>query len=125
MRFVFSEVIRSIFYAPHYIAMEKGFFREEGIEVDMMTSQGSDKGAAALLSGTADISLVGPESAVFIFNQHGKQSLKVFYQLDGNRWLLLIGTKPQEQVSVERLEWPSRGELEAGKFAADGDVSST
>jgi NitT/TauT family transport system substrate-binding protein len=91
----FSEVIRSIFYAPHYIAMEKGFFREEGIEVDMMTAQGSDKGAAALLSGTADISLVGPESAVFIFNQHGKQSLKVFYQLTVTDGSFLMARNPK------------------------------
>ncbi|MEH7304088.1 ABC transporter substrate-binding protein [Neobacillus drentensis] len=91
----FSEVIRSIFYAPHYIAMEKGFFRDEGLKVDMMTSQGSDKGAAALLSGTADISLVGPESAVFIFNQHGKQSLKVFYQLTATDGSFLMARNPK------------------------------
>lgn len=77
----FSEVIRSIFYAPHYIAMEKGFFKEEGIEVDMVTSQGSDKGAAALLAGTADISLIGPETTIYIVNQNGDQKLKVFHQL--------------------------------------------
>ncbi|MFB5195333.1 ABC transporter substrate-binding protein [Neobacillus sp. KR4-4] len=91
----FSEVIRSIFYAPHYIAIEKGFFRDEGLEVDMTTSQGSDKGAAALLSGTADVSLVGPESAVFIFNQHGKQSLKVFYQLTATDGSFLLARNPK------------------------------
>jgi NitT/TauT family transport system substrate-binding protein len=77
----FSEVIRSIFYAPHYVAMEKGFFEEEGIEVDMVTAQGSDKGAAALIADTADISLIGPETTIFIFNQHGDKTLKVFHQL--------------------------------------------
>lgn len=77
----FSEVIRSIFYAPHYIAMSKGFFKEEGLNVDMNTAQGSDKGAAALLAGTADISLVGPETTIFIHNQEGSKKLKIFYQL--------------------------------------------
>jgi NitT/TauT family transport system substrate-binding protein len=77
----FSEVIRSIFYAPHYIAMEKGFFNEEGINVDMVTAQGSDKGAAALLSETADISLIGPETTIYIFNQKGEKQIKVFHQL--------------------------------------------
>lgn len=77
----FSEVIRSIFYAPLYIAIEKGFFKEDGINVDLVTSQGSDKGAAALLAGTADISLVGPETTIFIANQEGSKKLKVFYQL--------------------------------------------
>jgi NitT/TauT family transport system substrate-binding protein len=77
----FSEVIRSIFYAPHYIAMKKGFFEEEGLKVDMTTAQGSDKGAAALIAGSADISLVGPETAIYIYNQKGEKTLKIFDQL--------------------------------------------
>lgn len=77
----FSEVIRSVFYAPHYIAMEKGFFKEMGLNVDMNTAQGSDKGAAALIAGVADISLVGPETAIYIYNQKGDKTLKIFHQL--------------------------------------------
>lgn len=77
----FSEVIRSIFYAPHYVAMSKGFFEEQGLNVDMNTAQGSDKGAAALIAGTADISLVGPETSIYIYNQKGDKTLKIFHQL--------------------------------------------
>lgn len=77
----FSEVIRSIFYAPHYIAISKGFYEEEGLKVDMNTAQGSDKGAAALIAGTADISMVGPETAIYIHNQKGAKTLKIFHQL--------------------------------------------
>jgi NitT/TauT family transport system substrate-binding protein len=77
----FSEVIRSIFYAPHYVAMSQGFFQKHGLDVDMTTAQGSDKGAAALIAGTADISLVGPETAIYIYNQNGDKKLKVFYQM--------------------------------------------
>lgn len=77
----FSEVIRSIFYAPHYVAMSQGFFEKQGLEVDMNTAQGSDKGAAALIAGTADISMVGPETAIYIHNQKGDKTLKIFYQL--------------------------------------------
>ena len=77
----FSEVIRSIFYAPHYVAMSKGFFEEQGLNVDMNTAQGSDKGAAALIAGTADISMVGPETSIYIYNQKGDKILKVFHQL--------------------------------------------
>lgn len=77
----FSEVIRSIFYAPHYVAMSQGFFEDEGLNVDMNTAQGSDKGAAALIAGTADISLVGPETTIYIFNQKGDKTLKAFHQL--------------------------------------------
>jgi NitT/TauT family transport system substrate-binding protein len=77
----FSEVIRSIFYAPHYVAISQGFFKEQGLNVDMNTAQGSDKGAAALIAGTADISLVGPETTIYIYNQKGDKTLKVFHQL--------------------------------------------
>ncbi|WP_219837561.1 ABC transporter substrate-binding protein [Paenibacillus sp. R14(2021)] len=77
----FSEIIRSIFYAPHYVAMSQGFFKEQGLNVDMNTAQGSDKGAAALIAGTADISMVGPETTIYIFNQKGDKTLKVFHQL--------------------------------------------
>jgi NitT/TauT family transport system substrate-binding protein len=90
----FSEVIRSIFYAPQYVAMEKGFFEEEGLIVDMVTSQGSDKGAAALIAGSADIALGGPETAIYIHNEEGDTKLKIFYQLtatDGS--FLLARTK--------------------------------
>lgn len=90
----FSEVIRSIFYAPYYAAISRGFFEQEGIKLDMNTAQGSDKGAAALIAGTADISLVGPETAIYIYNQQGDKKLKIFHQLtmkDGS--FLLSRTK--------------------------------
>lgn len=99
----FSEVIRSIFYAPHYIAMERGFFKEEGIEVDMVTAQGSDKGAAALIAGTADISLIGPETTIFIFNQNGDKTLKVFHQLTSTDGSFLMSRNKIDHFSWSHL----------------------
>ncbi|MEX1031306.1 MAG: ABC transporter substrate-binding protein [Paenibacillaceae bacterium] len=100
----FSEVIRSIFYAPHYVAMEKGFFAEEGIEVDMVTAQGSDKGAAALIAGTADISLIGPETTIFIFNQNGDKTLKVFHQLTSTDGSFLMSHNKIDNFTWSQLE---------------------
>lgn len=77
----FSEVIRSVFYAPQYVAMAKGMFAAKGLDVKLTTAEGSDKGAAALLAGTADISLIGPETAIYVNGQHGTTALKSFYQL--------------------------------------------
>jgi NitT/TauT family transport system substrate-binding protein len=96
----FSEVIRSIFYAPHYIAMQKGFFKEEGLNVDMNTAQGSDKGAAALIAGTADISLIGPETAIYIYNQKGEKTLKIFHQLT-----LKDGSFLLSRNKVDNFKW--------------------
>jgi len=100
----FSEVIHSIFYAPHYVAMGKGFFKGEGLHVDMVTSQGSDKGAAALLAGTADISLIGPETSIFVYNERGQKTLKVFYQLTGTDGSVLMSRKKEPNFKWQDLE---------------------
>lgn len=103
----FSEVIRSIFYAPHYVAMSKGFFEEEGIVVDMNTAQGSDKGAAALIAGIADISLVGPETAIYIYNQKGDKTLKIFHQLTMKDGSFLLSREKLDSFEWSDLEGKS------------------
>lgn len=77
----FTAVIHSIFYAPQYVAQAKGFFADEGIDLVASTAQGSDKGVAALLAGTADIAMVGPETTVFVHGQDSPVKVKLFAQL--------------------------------------------
>jgi NitT/TauT family transport system substrate-binding protein len=96
----FSEVIRSIFYAPHYAALSQGFFKEQGLNVDMNTAQGSDKGAAALIAGTADISLVGPETTIYIYNQKGDKTLKIFHQLTSREGSFLLSRE-----KLDNFKW--------------------
>lgn len=54
-----AEVTHSIFYAPQYVAIENGYFKEEGLNVELLSTPGADKTMAALLSGEADIGLMG------------------------------------------------------------------
>lgn len=89
----YEEVIRSIFYLPSYVALAKGYFKDEGLDVSMKTSWGSDKGVAALLSGTADVVLVGPETTVYIQNQDSPVKVKAFAGLTGADGSFLIGRK--------------------------------
>jgi NitT/TauT family transport system substrate-binding protein len=63
------EVTRSIFYAPEYVAIAKGFFEEEGLDVELSTAFGGDKTMTALLSGGADIALVGSETSIYVYAQ--------------------------------------------------------
>lgn len=100
----FSEVIRSIFYAPHYIAMSQGFFKDQGLNVDMNTAQGSDKGAAALIAGTADISLIGPETTIYIYNQKGDKTLKVFHQLTSKDGSFLLSREKLDNFKWSDLQ---------------------
>jgi len=61
-----NEVTHSVFYAPLYLAIEQGYFEENGITVELTNGGGADKSMTAVLSGTADIGLMGPESAIYI-----------------------------------------------------------
>lgn len=62
---VLNEVAHSIFYAPMYVAIEEGYFEEEGIDLELVTGYGADKTMTAVLSGEADIGFMGPEGTVF------------------------------------------------------------
>ena len=85
-----SEVVRSVFYAPQYVAIANGFFEEEGIKIDLSTAWGADKGAAALISGSVDVGFFGPEATVYIYQQGATDHLVGFAQLtarDGSFFL--------------------------------------
>ncbi|MFZ5825134.1 MAG: ABC transporter substrate-binding protein [Bacillota bacterium] len=86
----FTAVIHSVFYAPQYVAQAKGFFKDEGIALTASTAQGSDRGVAALLAGTADIALVGPETTIFVHNQDSPVKVKLFAQLTARDGSFLV-----------------------------------
>lgn len=58
-----NEVTRSVFYAPLYCAVSLGYFEKEGLDVEIVTSGGSDKSMTALISGDAEVALMGPKRA--------------------------------------------------------------
>lgn len=76
-----SEVIRSVFYAPQYVAIEKGFFKAEGLDVELNTAWGGDKVMTAVLSGQADVGLVGAETTVFVQQQGSPEPVVSFAQV--------------------------------------------
>ena len=75
------EVTHSIFYAPLYVALNNGYFEDEGLEVELTNAGGSDKGMTALVSGSADIALVGPETVVYVVEGQASDHPVVFGQL--------------------------------------------
>ena len=64
-----NEVTRSVFYAPQYVAIAKGFMEEEGLEIEITTGQGADKVMTAVLAGQSDIGFAGPEAAIYVYNE--------------------------------------------------------
>ncbi len=76
-----AEVTRSIFYAPMYVALNEGYFQEEGLDVTLITTPGSDKTMSALLSKEAQIGLMGPETTIYVYNNGQKDYAINFAQL--------------------------------------------
>ncbi len=75
------EVAHSIFYAPMYVAINEGFFSDEGIEIELTNGGGADKVMTALTSGSADVGLMGPEATVYCQAQNKKDYPIIFAQL--------------------------------------------
>ena len=64
-----NEVAHSIFYAPQYVAIEEGYFTEEGLDLTLVTGFGADKVLTALISGEADIGFMGAEASIYAYQE--------------------------------------------------------
>ena len=62
-----AEVTHSAFYAPLYVAMENGYFKDLGIDLEVILTPGADKVSAAVLSNTVDIGFSVTESAIYVY----------------------------------------------------------
>lgn len=89
-----SEVTHSVFYAPQYVAMSQGFFREEGLDVELTNGGGADKVMTAVVSGQADMGLAGPEAAIYVMNQGKEDHPVIFAQLTKRDGSFLVGRTP-------------------------------
>ena len=98
-----SEVTRSVFYAPQYVAMELGFFEDEGILIDLITSDGADRVMTALLSGAADIGFSGPEAAIYVWAGGRADHAVVFAQVTQRDGSFLIAREPMPDFTWDDI----------------------
>jgi NitT/TauT family transport system substrate-binding protein len=99
-----SEVVRSVFYAPQYVAIANGFFEEQGLEIDLSTAWGADKGAAALISGSVDVGFFGPEATVYIYQQGASDHLVGFAQLTARDGSFFLTRDVDEEFAWENVK---------------------
>lgn len=98
-----NEVTRSVFYAPFYVAINKGYFKDEGYDIELTTGGGSNVSMTALLSGSADIALMGPETNVYVVSQ-GKQDYPIIFgQLTKRDGSFLVGRNPEPNFDWSNL----------------------
>lgn len=86
-----SEVTHSAFYAPLYVSIENGYFKEEGIDLELILTSGADKVAAAVLSKDVNIGFAGPESAIYVYNGGEEDYLVTFAGLTKRDGQFIIG----------------------------------
>lgn len=99
-----AEVTRSIFYAPQYVALEKGFFEEEGLKVELTTTWGGDKTMTAVLSNAADIGLVGSETSIYVYAQGSNDPVINFAQLTQTDGTFLVSREKIDDFSWDQLK---------------------
>ncbi|GAB2723819.1 ABC transporter substrate-binding protein [Paenibacillus thermoaerophilus] len=99
-----GEVTRSIFYAPQYVALAKGFFAEQGLEAELTTIPGGDKTMTALLSGQIDVALVGSETSIYVHQQGSADPVLNFAQLTQTDGTFLVARKPIPDFKWEQLK---------------------
>lgn len=95
-----NEVTHSVFYAPLYVAINNGYFAEHGIDIELTNGGGSDASMTALLSGQADIALMGPETVVYVASQGSTTYPKVFGQLTKRDGSFLIS-----KTNYDNFDW--------------------
>lgn len=99
-----AEVTRSVFYTPQYVAIENGYFEEEGLEVELQTTWGGDTTMTTLLSDGADIALVGSETSIYVYAQNSKDYAINFAQLTQTDGTFLVAKEKQPDFSWDDMK---------------------
>ena len=102
-----AEVAHSVFYAPQYVAIELGYFEDEGLEIELINSNGADKVTAALLSNDVEIGLQGPEPTIYLYNSDQKNYLINFAQLTRTDGSFIFGKEPIDDFDLTMLKGKS------------------
>lgn len=99
-----AEVAHTVFYAPQYVAINNGYFEEEGISINLVLTSGADAVMSAVLSGDADIGFSGTEAAIYVYNGGEKDYVKTFAGLTQKDGSFLVSRKKYENFSLEDLK---------------------
>ncbi|MDO7904961.1 ABC transporter substrate-binding protein [Paenibacillus sp. JX-17] len=118
-----GEVARTVFYAPQYVALSQGMFKEEGLDVELTTTPGGDKAMTALLSNQSDIALIGAETSIYVYQQGAEDPVINFAQLTQTDGTFLfardgIGTFEWDQLKGKEFLGQRKGGMPqmAGEF---------
>ena len=99
-----NEVTRSVFYAPQYVAINNGYFKDYGIEIELTTGQGADAVMTSVLSGESQIGFAGPEASIYVYNEGKEDYTQVFAQLTKRDGSFLVSKEYTENFDWSDLK---------------------
>lgn len=99
-----NEVAHSIFYAPQYVAIENGYFKEEGLDIKLVNGAGADNVMTAVLSGEADIGFMGSEASIYVYNEGAGEKIVNFAQLTQRAGNFLVAREEDKEFTWDKLK---------------------
>ena len=99
-----NEVAHSIFYAPQYVAIEEGYFKEEGLDLTLVTGFGADKTMTAVISGEAEIGFMGAEASIYAYQEGATDPVVNFAQLTQRAGNFLVAREEMPDFKWEDLK---------------------
>ena len=99
-----AEVAHTIFYAPWYVALENDYFKDEGLDVEVMLTPGADKVTSAVLSKDVDIGFCGSEASIYVYNSGNRDYIVSFAGLTKRDGAFLVSRKKIENFKLEDLK---------------------
>lgn len=99
-----AEVTHSMFYAPWYVAIENGYFEEEGLKIDLILTSGADKVSAAVLSNDVNIGFCGPEGSIYVYTGGEKDFIQTFAGLTKRDGQFIVARENIENFSLDNIK---------------------
>lgn len=98
-----KEAAHTVFYAPFYVALEKGYFKEEGLKIDLQSGSGSDQVMTSLQDRDCNIALMGPEVCIYAYRDEAEDYIVSFAQLTQRAGEYLLSKNLNEEFTWDNL----------------------
>ena len=96
------ENFRAVFYAPYYATHALGFYKREGVDVELLTSDAPGDAVPKLIDGSIDLTWGGPMRVMKAHDQDKHSPLVSFCEVVSHDPFFLIGQDATRAVPPRR-----------------------
>jgi NitT/TauT family transport system substrate-binding protein len=103
MAVTLQESLRALFYAPFYVALARGAYAAEGVEVRFVSSPRPGDAARNVMEGAVDVCWGGPMRVMQAYQQIPGCDLVCFAEVVTRDPFLLVGREPRPEFALRDL----------------------